>query len=228
MLKQVSYNLKKIVILGMEPSFIQEKFRNVFEPNLLKEIEEHAEIKTFKAGTEIIGIGDTIRFMPLILSGNIKVSRVDEKGNEVILYYVGSFESCSMTFTCCMQSRASEIQALAEDDVELILVPNRLMDQWMNQYPTWKSFVMQTIQKRFDELLSAIDQIAFSKLDDRLANYLNTKAKVTDSTLLNLSHTDIAKDLATSRVVVSRLLKKLENEDKLLLYRNQIKLLTEL
>jgi CRP/FNR family transcriptional regulator len=102
------------------------------------------------------------------------------------------------------------------------------MDEWLVKYPSWKSFVMKTIRYRFHELLNMVDQIAFQKLDDRLVYYLKEKSKATGSQLLNLSHEQIANDLATSRVVISRLLKKLENDKKLLLYRNQVRLLKEL
>jgi len=133
-----------------------------------------------------------------------------------------------MTFTCCMQQRTSEIRAVAEEDVEMLAIPVATMDEWMTKYPTWKSFVMRSVQNRFHELLKTIDQIAFQKLDERLVSYLKEKSKTTGSTLINLSHEQIANEMATSRVVVSRLLKKLETDKKLLLYRNQIKLLKEL
>jgi len=102
------------------------------------------------------------------------------------------------------------------------------MDEWLVKYSTWKAFVMKTIRNRFNEMLKTIDQIAFQKLDERLVHYLKEKVKATASTILNLSHEQIANELATSRVVISRLLKKLENDNKILLYRNQIKVLTEL
>jgi CRP/FNR family transcriptional regulator len=124
-----------------------------------------------------------------------------------------------------MQQLESKIKAVAEEEVEMLAIPIDLMDAWMSKYHTWKSFVMGTIQARFDELLQAVDQIAFKKLDQRLEDYLREKADVTDSTLINLSHEQIAQDLATSRVVISRLLKKLEHDERVLLYRNQIKLL---
>ena len=165
--------------------------------------------------------------MPIIVSGIVKVSRLDDQGREILLYYVNSSESCAMTFTCCMEQFPSEIRAVAEDDVEMITVPISVMDEWLMTYPTWKSFVMTTIRNRFNEMLQTIDQIAFHKLDDRLVNYLKLQVETSGSRLINLSHEQIAKDLATSRVVISRLLKKLENEKKLLLYRNQIKLLQE-
>jgi CRP/FNR family transcriptional regulator len=134
-------------------------------------------------------------------------------------------EGCAMTFTCCMQQFPSEVQAVAEEDVTFLAIPISVMDEWIVKYPTWKSFVMRTIRSRFNELMHAIDQLAFQKLDERLVNYLKEKSKLTGSAVLNLSHTEIANDLASSREVISRLLKKLELDGRLLIYRNQIKLL---
>ena len=127
-----------------------------------------------------------------------------------------------------MEHFPSEIRAVAEDDVEMLMLPMSVMDEWMTKYPTWKSFVMRTIRARFNELLKTIDHIAFQKLDERLIAYLKEKSKTTGSSLLNISHQQIAEELATSREVISRLLKKLENDNKLLLYRNQIKLLKDM
>ncbi len=153
------------------------------------------------------------------------MSRLDDKLNEIFLYYLNAMEGCAMTFTCCMQQFPSEVQAVAEEDVIYLSIPISVMDEWIVKYPTWKSFVMRTIRSRFNELMHAIDQLAFQKLDERLVNYLKEKSKLTRSAVLNLSHTEIANDLASSREVVSRLLKKLELDGRLLLYRNQIKLL---
>lgn len=204
---------------------IEKRFRNTFEPGLIKEIKANAEFLSVPAGGVILDIGQNIRLMPIILSGSVKISRVDDEGKEILLYYVNPNESCAMTFTCCMQQIDSKVKAVAEEDVELLALPIDLMDQWMGKYHTWKNFVMGTIQSRFDELLQAIDQIAFQQLDKRLETYLREKSKVTGSSLINLSHEQIANDLASSRVVISRLLKKLENDQRVLLYRNQIKLL---
>jgi len=207
---------------------IKERFGLIFEKELLDEIEAKGTIVSAKAGTVILDVGQTVRTMPIILEGSVKVSRTDEEGRELLLYYVNPNESCAMTFTCCMQQRTSEIRAVAEEDVEMLAIPVATMDEWMTKYPTWKSFVMRSVQNRFHELLKTIDQIAFQKLDERLVSYLKEKSKTTGSTLINLSHEQIANEMATSRVVVSRLLKKLETDKKLLLYRNQIKLLKEL
>lgn len=202
------------------------QFEYTFEPALLKEFQEKAKPMSAKAGDTILDYGQIVRFMPIIVKGVVKVSRMDEDGRELLLYYVNSNESCAMTFTCCMEQFPSEIKAVAEDDVEMLAVPITVMDEWLIKYPTWKSFVMKTIRNRFNEMLKTIDQIAFQKLDERLENYLKEKSSITNSKVLNLSHEQIANELATSRVVVSRLLKKMENDKKLLLYRNQIKLLS--
>lgn len=180
------------------------------------------------AGTLLLDVGDPLLHMPIVLSGSLKVLRVDEQGRELLLYYVEPGEGCAMTFTCCMQAVVSEVRVLAEDDSELLLVPLAEMEGWMAQFPSWKRFVMETIRSRFHELLHAIDQIAFERLDSRLVAYLKEKSKVTGSKLLNLSHEQIAQELATSRVVISRLLKRLELDGKLLHYRQQIRLLRKL
>lgn len=206
---------------------VNQQFKHIFEPELLKEFVEKAERLSAKEGDVILDIGQTVRVIPIVLSGTLKISRMDE-GKELLLYYVSAKESCAMTFTCCMQQFPSEVKATAEDDVEFLAIPISMMDAWMMKYSTWKSFVMKTIRARFNELLKAIDQLAFQKLDERLIHYLKEKSKATGSLVINLSHEQIATEMASSREVISRLLKKLENEKKLLLYRNQIKLLREL
>lgn len=207
---------------------IVEQFKTLFEPALVKALDKHSKLVNIKAGETILDIGQTVRTMPIILAGTVKVSRIDDDGKELLLYYVNPNESCAMTFTCCMQQYPSEIKAVAEEDVTMLTIPIQYMDKWLVKYPTWKSFVMKTIRNRFNEMLNVIDQIAFQKLDERLVNYLKEKSKVTGSTLINLSHEQIAAEMATTRVVISRLLKALENDKKVLLYRNQIKLLRDL
>lgn len=202
-----------------------EQFNHIFEPKLLKEFEDKVKHISIKEGDVILDIGQTVRVIPIVLSGTLKISRSDEDGHDLLLYYVSSMESCAMTFTCCMQQYPSEVKATAEDAVAFLAVPIAMMDEWMMKYPSWKSFVMKTIRSRFNELLKAIDQLAFQKLDERLIHYLKEKSKATGSSLINLSHEQIANEMASSREVISRLLKRLENEKKLLLYRNQIKLL---
>lgn len=207
---------------------IPKLWKSIFEAELLQEIQSTARLMTLLPDTVFIEIGQPIRTIPLMMEGTLKISREDENGKELLLYYVRANESCAMTFSCCMQVFYSEVRATAEDNVVLAAIPIEKMDSWMIKYPTWKSFIMNTIRNRFNELLRAIDQIAFQKLDVRLVTYLKEKSLATRSSLINLSHEQIATEMGSSREVISRLLKKLEEEKKILLYRKQIKLLNEL
>jgi CRP/FNR family transcriptional regulator len=207
---------------------LPETFRHIFEPALVEEITTRGKELRLKDGETIIDIGQAVKAIPILLQGSLKISRQDNNGHELLLYYVNANESCAMTFTCCMQQYPSEIKATAEGDVRLLAIPISVMDEWMSKFPTWKNFAMKTIRNRFKELLETIDQIAFQKLDERLINYLKEKSKITGSSVLNLSHEQIANEMASSREVISRLLKKLENDKKVILYRHQIKLMREL
>ena len=203
-------------------------FSKLFEPELLEQLDIKARPASVEAGQKLLNMGDTVKHIPIVLKGRLRISRMEADGRELLLYYVNPIESCAMTFTCCMQQYPSEIQAEAEEDTELLAIPINVMDEWLVKYPTWKAFVMKTIRGRFNELLGTIDQIAFHKLDERLIHFLKEKSKASGSALINLSHEQIAANLATSREVVSRLLKKLENDKKVLLFRNQLKILRDL
>jgi len=200
-------------------------FKNIFELNLLNEIEEVGTIKELKAQETLIEPGQAVRFIPILLKGSIKVSRKNSADNEIFLYYLNEGETCSMTFTCCMQRKSSQVLATCEEDVELLIIPIEYMDKWMSQYSTWKAFVMNTVQSKFDELINAVDQIAFQKLDERLLVFLKEKSELLSDKILYISHSQVAKDMNTSRVVVSRLLKKLENDGVISLGRSNITLL---
>ncbi len=200
-------------------------FDSTFEPALIKEMEQFGELKYFKEGDIIMDYGKYIRMMPIIIKGTVKVYRLDDKGNEILLYYLSSNESCSMAYSCCMEAKKSEVKAIAEDDVELIGIPHIKLDEWLCKYPGWKNYIMRSFNERFLELLKSIESIAFHKLDERLIGYLKEKKRLSGSNVIKASHYLIADELATSRVVVSRLLKQLENSKKIILYRNEIKLL---
>ncbi len=172
--------------------------------------------------------GKYIRMMPVVLSGTIKVYRLDDEGHEILLYYLSSSESCSMAYSCCIEAKKSEVKAIAEDDVELIAIPHIKLDEWLCTYPSWKNYIMRSFNERFIELLKSIESIAFHKLDERLIEYLKEKQRISGSSVIKASHSLIADELATSRVVISRLLKQLENSKKIILYRNEIKLMPAL
>jgi CRP/FNR family transcriptional regulator, anaerobic regulatory protein len=204
------------------------KFSEFFEPALLTELEEKSMIMEVKSGDTLLNIGQAIRAIPLLASGAIKVSRINDEGQELLLYYVREGESCAMTFNCCMLAQTSVIKGSAEEDSVLVCIPVNLMDQWMVKYPSWKKYVMTTMLSRFTEMIKSIDEVAFKKMDERLINYLKEKSDISGSSVINLTHQQIGDELGTNRVVISRLLKKLENEKKLLIYNKQIKLLKDL
>lgn len=204
------------------------RLETILEPALVKEMFEVGTIHEYREGEVIIEYGKQIRFMPIVLSGTVKVMKRDEDDREILLYYLGSNDSCAIALTCCMENRVSEVKAVAEEDTRIISIPHNKLDEWLIKYPSWKTYVFSSFSNRFGELLKSLESIAFHKLDQRLVKYLKGKAKALGKSALHLSHNQIAEDLGTSRVVVSRLLKQLENEKKLLLYRNEIKLLREL
>lgn len=205
---------------------LKKKFSSIFENELINEIIAVGEVHSLKEGDVIMDYGKSIHFMPIILSGTIRVMRKDEEDREIILYYLSDNESCAMAYACCMEAKRSEIKAIAEDNVELITIPHNKLDEWLFKYPSWKSYVFSSFTHRFNELLKSLESVAFHKLDERLVNYLKNKSKVSGKTSILLSHNQIAEEMGTSRVVISRLLKQLENDKKLILYRNEIKLLS--
>lgn len=202
-----------------------ENLKGVFEPALLKEIGQFGIFQQFREGDLIMDYGKYIRMMPIVLKGTIKVLRMDEQGKEILLYYLSSSESCSMAYSCCLEAKKSEVKAVAEDDVEIVAIPHVKLDEWICTYPSWKNYIMKSFNERFIELLKSIESIAFHKLDERLVAYLKEKRRLSGSSVIKATHHIIADELATSRVVISRLLKQLENDKMIILYRNEIKLL---
>jgi|TARA_R100000789_G_C3013055_1_gene151810 CRP/FNR family transcriptional regulator len=204
---------------------LHSNFGYLFEDDLIEEISKIGVSKTFSANTIIIEIDDYIKSMPLLLSGAIKILREDENGDELVLYYLEKGDTCAITLSCCMGQTKSKIRAVAETDVSLIMLPKEKMTDWLSNFKSWQSFILQSYHNRVEELLQAVDTIAFLKMDERLFKYLKDKAMVNSNDELTTTHKQISDDLHTSRVVVSRLLKKLENEGKIKLFRNSIKVL---
>jgi len=172
-----------------------------------------------------LDIGQDITVMPLIFSGAIKVLREDDEGYELLLYFIEKGDTCAMTFSCCLGNGKSEIRAIAESDTELLMIPIEKMDEWMAKYQSWREFILDSYHTRMSELLETIDTLAFMKMDERIMKYLKDRAMVTNDDVIYSTHQDVAHDLHTSRVVVSRLLKSLEKEGKIELSRNHIKVI---
>lgn len=204
---------------------LKENFSHQFEDALLEEIAQVGSLKQVQEGDKLIEIGDYLRSMPLLISGAIKILREDDEGDELLLYFIESGDTCAMTLTCCIGHTKSQIRAIAELDTVLIMIPVQKMEEWMGKYRSWRNFVLASYHGRLMEMLDTIDSIAFMNLDERLIRYLNDKQKITGSATINSTHQEIAYELYTSRVVISRLLKRLENLGKIKLNRNSIEIL---
>lgn len=207
---------------------LKRNFNSFLEKNLIDEMLEYGKLSSYKEGDIIIDYNKMIKSMPIVVSGSIRVMRKDEEEREILLYYLNSNESCAMAYTCCMEARKSEIKAIAETDTEILSIPHDKLDEWLITYPSWKSYIFNSFTSRFNELLKSIESIAFQKLDERLIRYLKNKTSASGKMVVSASHQQIADELGTSRVVVSRLLKLLENENKVILYRNELKVLSTL
>jgi len=205
---------------------LKNKYGYLFEDELLDDIVKVGIYKEIQAGNKIIEIGQYIQSMPLLIEGAIKILRDDEEGDELLLYFLESGDTCAMTLTCCLGNARSEIRAVAELDTKLIMVPISKMEEWTRKYKSWRDFVFQSYHNRLMEMLETIDSIAFLKMDERLLKYLKDKSTVTNSMDISNTHQEIAHELHTSRVVISRLLKKLENQGKIKLNRNNIEIVS--
>ena len=204
---------------------LKQHYGYLFEDELLQEINNVGTYRDIPEGLKLIEIGDYIKSMPLLISGAIKILREDKEGDELILYFIEQGDTCAMTLSCCLGDSKSEIRAIAETDARLIMVPVQKMEEWLGKYKSWRNFVLQSYQNRLTELLEAIDTIAFLKMDERLFKYLKDKAMVNHNDVIHVTHQEIASDLHTSRVVISRLLKALEINGRIELHRNNIKVL---
>ncbi|HIC31481.1 MAG TPA: Crp/Fnr family transcriptional regulator [Flavobacteriaceae bacterium] len=204
---------------------LKQHYGYLFEDELLQEINSVGTYRDIPEGLKLIEIGDYIKSMPLLISGAIKILREDKEGDELVLYFIEQGDTCAMTLSCCLGDSKSEIRAIAETDARLMMIPVAKMEEWLGKYKSWRQFVLQSYQNRMTELLEAIDTIAFLKMDERLFKYLKDKAMVNHNDVIHVTHQEIASDLHTSRVVVSRLLKALEIDGRIELHRNNIKVI---
>ncbi|CAM1351493.1 Crp/Fnr family transcriptional regulator [Tenacibaculum insulae] len=204
---------------------LQNHYGYLFEAELLDEIASIATYKEFKEDTIIIDVDSYMVAIPLIISGAIKILREDKDGDELVLYYIEKGDTCAMTLSCCMGNTKSKIKAVAETDVALFMIPKNKMSEWLSKYKSWQEYILLSYHSRLNEFIEAVDSIAFLNMDERLYKYLKDKAMVIGNDVLNVTHLQIANDLHTSRVVISRLLKALEKKSKIKLSRNQIKIL---
>lgn len=201
---------------------LKDAYGFLFEEELMREIVDSGVLKYAKEGEIIMDINDYITSMPLLLEGAIKILREDKDGNELLLYFLERGDTCALTLSCCLGQTRSEVRAVAERDTSFIMIPVAKIEEWTAKYKSWRNFVFESYHSRLTEMLETIDTIAFMNMDERLLRYLQDKAKINQSEELQVTHQQIAYDLNTSRVVISRLLKKLEIDNKIRLQRNHI------
>ncbi len=203
--------------------YLKDLYGYLFEDELIEEIHTAGKFQRVKQGNFLMYIGDEIKYMPLIFRGAIKIMSEDERGDDLLLYFIEKGDTCAMTLSCCVKQGRSNIRAVAESDVELLMIPVDKMEDWMGKYRSWRAFILDSYHNRMQELLETVDTLAFMNMDERLLKYLRDKAMVNHDDVIHTTHQEIASDLHTSRVVVSRLLKKMEREGKIDLQRSQIK-----
>lgn len=194
-------------------------------PELIQKLYEHGTQKSYKAGDLILNENAYIRSIPIVTKGMIKVIRTEEDGREILLYYIKAGESCIMSFLGGMHNETSKVKAEVEEDAEILFLPIDKVSLFIKEYPEWLDYIFRLYHKRFEELLEIINAIAFKKVDERLMALLRKKAELTRSRLISVTHEQLANELGTARVVVSRLLKQLEENGDVVLGRNKITLL---
>ncbi len=201
---------------------LEDYYSEIFEKELIDEIIDSGIYRNLGSGETLIDIGDNMTHVPLILSGAVKIIREDKNGDDIALYFLERGDTCAISFVNCINRSKSMFRGITEKETEGIFVPVSKIDDWLIKYKSWRHFIIDSYHMRLIEMVESIDSLAFMKLDDRLLKYLVDKVKIMQSNTLFITHQEIANDINTSRVVVSRLLKILENEGKVIIRRNRI------
>jgi len=189
---------------------------------LNERLKEYGIPKTFPEGTPILNENAYIKSIPIIQSGSVKVMRTDEEGREILLYYLNSGESCIMSFLGGLHQDTSKVKVIAEEESEILFIPVEKIRSLIKEYPEWLDYIFRLYHKRFEELLEVINAVAFKKMDERLLSLIKKKVELTGNKSLNVTHEQLANELGTARVVVSRLLKQMEANGLVILGRNNI------
>lgn len=194
-------------------------------PDLVEKLYKHSIRKTYKAGDIILNENAHIRSIPIVMKGTLKVIRMEDEDREILLYYIKAGESCIMSFLGGLHNETSKVKAEVDEDAEILFLPVDKVTLFIKEYPQWLDYIFRLYHKRFEELLEIVNAIAFKKVDDRLLNLLKKKSALTASATISVTHEQLANELGTARVVVSRLLKQLEENGVVRLGRNRIDLM---
>ncbi len=204
---------------------LSEYYATVFEKELIDEIVEVGFLDKFKRGEIMVDIGEDMTHIPLLLSGAVKVIRQEKVGDELVLYFLEKGDTCAISFINCINRKKSIFKGVIENDMEAIFIPVGIIDDWLAKYKSWRYFIIDSYHFRMLEMVESIDGLAFMKMNERLLKYLSDKAKINHNVDLEITHQQIADDLNTSRVVITRLLKQLHNDGKVYSTRNKVKVL---
>ena len=189
------------------------------EEGLYDAILENAEIKEVPAGTALLKVGQNIRSTMMVIDGTVKLYQEDEEGDEYFMYYISPGQACAVSMVCSFQAEQSQVLAKAVTDISYLAIPIEFMDKWLNEYKSWHYFVIKTYRTRYEELLKTVNEVAFKNMDERLEFYLKKQVDKFGPSI-KLTHQEIASDLNSSREVISRLMKKMENNGWIVLHRN--------
>ncbi|MEN8124323.1 MAG: Crp/Fnr family transcriptional regulator [Bacteroidota bacterium] len=204
---------------------LSDYYTTIFEEELIDEIVKVGFLDKIKSGELLIDIDDKMTHIPLILSGVVKIIRKDKKGDELVLYFLERGDTCAISFVNCINRSRSIFKGVVEKDAEAIFLPVDKIDDWLTKYQSWRHFIIDSYHFRLIEMVESIDSLAFMKMNERLFKYLSDKVKINKNTMLEITHQEIADDLNTSRVVVTRLIKQLHDEGKIYSTRNRIQVL---
>lgn len=194
-------------------------------PELIEKLQKYSIEKHYKAGQVILNEQAHIRSIPIVTRGTLRVIRTEEDGREILLYYIKAGESCIMSFLGGLHNETSKVRAEVEDDADILFLPIQKVSLFIREHPQWLDYIFRLYHKRFEELLEIVNAIAFKKVDERLLDLLHKKSELSGSTTLSITHEQLANELGSARVVISRLLKQLEELGRVKLGRNRIELL---
>ena len=207
---------------------IKKYYPKTFDKELIDEIIKVGEYKKIKSGELLINIGGKMSHIPLILEGILKIIRKEKNGEEIVLYFLESGDTCAISFANCINKKRSIFKGIVEKDLEAIFIPVEYIDDWIVKYKSWRYFIIDSYHFRLLEMVDAIDSLAFMNLNERILKYLTHKAEINNNCELEITHLEIAHDLHTSRVVISRIMKQLNDENKISSTRNKIRVLVPL
>ncbi len=199
--------------------------QKISDPDFRKEIEASQSLKMFPAGSVILDINSYINYIPLVISGSIKVIRTEEDGREILLYYLTPGESCISSILSGLTQDTSKVKVIVEEDAEILMISLQQAKDWLKKYPEWTDFIFSLYQRRFEDLLEVVNSVAFQKVDARILHLLNQKSQLYKSKELAVTHQQLADELGITREAVSRVLKQIETDGKIKLSRNKITLL---